>query len=168
MSCLTFKSLADMKRKLKVGMRFKVDNLLFPSASGDREISRAQGNALASWFTKPDGTRDETWVTYPKASEIRFEGERIVFLSADGSIAFVYHSFVDVRPLKYVVLWDDGAGKSGEFPERFDTYEEAEAYGSKWRSESNTRDFGTPDVIGEGYTYEVTEVRDGSPKRRRK
>jgi hypothetical protein len=58
---------------------------------------------------------------------------------------------------KYRVAWDNGASACGTFPHRFDTYEEAEAFGRDWAFEANVRDFGTenPD---EGYTFDVHDV----------
>lgn len=94
---MTFKSFADFKRSIKVGMRFQATNHLYPSLSGERVISRVQGNALACWYTKPDGTRAETWCPYPKAAMVRVEGERVTFLDVDGSPAFTYYGFTPVE-----------------------------------------------------------------------
>lgn len=59
----------------------------------------------------------------------------------------------------YVVVWDNGASASGTFSERFDSYEDADAFGRDWEFESNVRDFGTDDPVS-GYSYEVVECED--------
>lgn len=65
---------------------------------------------------------------------------------------------------KYAVNWDNGAEACGTFPERFDTYEEAEAFAEYWARERNLEDLGMDDAAvnecgGEScYTAEVIEI----------
>jgi hypothetical protein len=61
---------------------------------------------------------------------------------------------------KYKVLWDNGVSACETFPDMFDTFEAADAFGRDWADESNLRDFGTLSPEGEdGYSYEVIEVK---------
>jgi hypothetical protein len=67
---------------------------------------------------------------------------------------------------RYKVAWDNGLDACGVFPQVFDSYAEAEAYGQDWADECNVRDFGTADPdpddhdVDGVYTYEVTEEED--------
>lgn len=56
----------------------------------------------------------------------------------------------------YVVVWDNGDGASGTFPEEFETETAAQEYGERWAHDSNVRDFGKADVE-DGYSFEVEE-----------
>jgi len=60
--------------------------------------------------------------------------------------------------IKYAVVWDNGANACGTFSDRFDTEEEAEAWGNEWADECNLRDFGTTEPDGDCYTFDVVEV----------
>lgn len=67
--------------------------------------------------------------------------------------------------MSFRVTWDNGASACGTFSDKFDTYEDADAFGKDWADESNLRDFGTVDP-DEGYTYDVVEVEtvdEGDP-----
>ena len=58
----------------------------------------------------------------------------------------------------YVVVWDNGLNASGEFPEVFETWEAADAWGKDWADESNARDDIKLDSES-GYSYDVVEIR---------
>lgn len=58
---------------------------------------------------------------------------------------------------RWYIVWDNG-GASGTFPQRFDTEEEAEAWGKEWADEMNAAD---DEPEAEHYTYEVFETEDG-------
>ena len=91
---VSFSSFADFKRRVKVGMRFRVDNRVRPEASGERVIKTVQTNALCYWFTNAKGNMTPGWAYYPKsAKQILVEGERVSWLADDGSILWTYHSF---------------------------------------------------------------------------
>lgn len=63
--------------------------------------------------------------------------------------------------MSYKVVWDNGAGASGEFPEVFETFADADSYGRIWADDANLRDFGTTTPIdGDGYSFDVVEVVD--------
>jgi hypothetical protein len=57
----------------------------------------------------------------------------------------------------YRVCWDNGADACGTFSERFESYDDADAYGREWASECNIRDFGTDEPDDDCYTYDVIE-----------
>lgn len=65
---------------------------------------------------------------------------------------------------KYAVNWDNGGSACGTFPDRFDTWEEAEGFANQWAAERNLEDPGlteadVDELGGEGcYTAEVIEV----------
>jgi hypothetical protein len=55
----------------------------------------------------------------------------------------------------YRVNWDNCAHACGTFPDRFATYEEADAYGRAWQAEMEAVD--PVDPVEDGYSYEVIE-----------
>ena len=62
----------------------------------------------------------------------------------------------------YVVVWDNGANASGEFPMEFPSEEDAKEFGDCWVEEITAVD---PDLedTEEGYSYEVAKYfTDGS------
>lgn len=81
----------------------------------------------------------------------------------------------------FKVNWDNGASACGTFPDTFDTFEEADAFGKNWADESNLRDFCTTTpwegfmaeepgskpsgnegpFYDDGYSYDVIELKNG-------
>ena len=67
---------------------------------------------------------------------------------------------------RYAVNWDNGGEACGTFPQRYDTYQDAEAFASYWARERNLEDLGMWDEDveacgGEGcYTAEAIEVEE--------
>lgn len=64
----------------------------------------------------------------------------------------------------YVVVWDNGANASGEFPIAFTDLEEAKEFGENWVEEITAVD---PDLedTDEGYSVEiVTYYTDGTKR----
>ena len=55
----------------------------------------------------------------------------------------------------YHVAWDNGASACGTFPQKFFTYEAAEAYGNEWVAEMNQ-----PEDSPEHYTFEIIEEEE--------
>lgn len=57
---------------------------------------------------------------------------------------------------KFKVIWDNGANACDSFPQRFDTWEEADAFGKAWAADANAE---CPPPEGEDpATYDVEEV----------
>lgn len=68
------------------------------------------------------------------------------------------------KKIVYRVNWDNGANDCGTFSQRFDNYEDAEAWADDWADECNLRDFGTRqpehDLGVIGYSAEVIETQE--------
>ena len=58
----------------------------------------------------------------------------------------------------YVVVWDNGLNACGEFPDVFETWEAADAWGKDWADVSNARDDIKLDSES-GHSYEVIDIR---------
>jgi len=85
------KTVADFKRKLKLGVNVHtIYHLAFDGRDesgvvkykdedrGVREVSIVQSNSFALNTTKTDGTTQDSWCNYPKASQVKFTGENTV------------------------------------------------------------------------------------------
>ncbi len=89
-------SLADFKRKLKIGQKIACINYnyKYPKQQGDplpepildtrpiREISIVQSNSFAIKTVQTDKTVD-SWCDYPKASESKIENNRLTIYQKD-------------------------------------------------------------------------------------
>lgn len=74
------KTLKDVKARLAPGVEVDVINHVRPQASGTRAVHKNQTKSIA--WKLPDGTI--TWLKWPKASELRFEGSnRVTFMHDD-------------------------------------------------------------------------------------
>jgi len=86
------KTLADVKRKMKVGLVFRCEHHPRPEISGPREVVKVQQNAIAYLFEKPGMTeRQKGWIYWGKASQVKVHGESITFLDEQGNQHFTYH-----------------------------------------------------------------------------
>ncbi len=90
------KTLADFKRALHVGKKI---HTIFHCAfshrdetgktfhkdedKGIREISIVQATQFAVKTTKADGTSVDSWCMFPKASEVKIDGNKITIMEAD-------------------------------------------------------------------------------------
>jgi hypothetical protein len=74
MSAIAIKSLADLRRTLKPGMRVHcVENTYRPELNGKtRLVRRVQGNAF-TWVHEGEDMK-ESWTRYEKASQFTFDG----------------------------------------------------------------------------------------------
>ena len=61
------KTLADFKRRLKVGEKLHTFNNLMGKDMGIRELSIVQSNSFAFKTTKPSGEIVNSWCYYPSA-----------------------------------------------------------------------------------------------------
>lgn len=67
---MTAPSFTAFKRQLFVGMPVHIENLKFPHLTGERVLSKVQGNAVAGWVTRDDGENVESWIYWPRASDV--------------------------------------------------------------------------------------------------
>jgi hypothetical protein len=81
------RTLADVKRRCVVGVTFRCEHFRAPASSGLRTIRKVQQNAIA--YERP-GSELWGWTYWPKASNVRVEGETVTFLTEDGQPAFRY------------------------------------------------------------------------------
>jgi hypothetical protein len=85
------KTLAEVKRRVKVGMVLTCEHHLKPAISGPRPIVKVQANAIAYSFTTEKGEQKTGWCYWPKAAEVKVDGDRVTFLDQpNGSPAFTY------------------------------------------------------------------------------
>lgn len=82
------KTLADVKRKMTLGSKWRCVRLFNNEDIGVREIGKVQTNAVA--FLKPDGKL--SWLWWPKAKEVQAEGDNVVILK-EGK-PFLKYTFV--------------------------------------------------------------------------
>jgi len=90
------KTLADFKRRIQLGV--KVDTK-YPNGfeMPAREVSIKQSNSFAFKTAKKDGTFDNSWMEYPKASMIEFPTENqatIFWDTRDGREECLTYTFV--------------------------------------------------------------------------
>lgn len=80
------KSLAEAKRRLRIGARVRIENHRFPHLSREATVSRAQGNAVA--FDAHASTQGrESWLYWPKIAELRIHDDTVERLGPDGAPA---------------------------------------------------------------------------------
>ncbi len=84
------KTLADFKRRTQPGVQIHTvwNNKGQLVDRGIRTIKTVQSN-MFSILTEKDGQQVESWVNYPKASEIKFEGETANIFQ-DGKLILTY------------------------------------------------------------------------------
>lgn len=71
-------SFAAFKRRIKPGTRVRITNNLYPNLNREVAVVRAQTNAFTSPAVRPDGKIVESWVWYPKASDVRVKDANTV------------------------------------------------------------------------------------------
>ena len=92
----TFNSLAEFKRKLKVGVKLHAirhtefagreenGRVIYKDQDlGVRPVSIVQTNSFAMKTVKSDGEEVDSWCGYPKASECIVTGNKLVILEED-------------------------------------------------------------------------------------
>ena len=85
------KTLAALRRTVRVGMTIECVHHTRPEVSGPRTIKRVQTNAIVMRYTKPDGTEAETWGRWDSAKDLRFNGDdTVTFLDRSGLPVFTY------------------------------------------------------------------------------
>lgn len=72
------KTLADFKRRLKVGQKLHTFNNLMGKDMGIRELSIVQSNAFAFKTQKHDGTIVNSWCHYPKVKDFKVIDENTI------------------------------------------------------------------------------------------
>ena len=87
------KTFAQLKRDLQLGTKIKmikreVDGKEEKTITEEREISIVQSNAVAFKTLKPDGTIGNSWLYFPKASQVEYIGDTFIF--NDGYFKLTY------------------------------------------------------------------------------
>ena len=87
------KTFAELKRDLQLGIKIKmikreVNGKEEKAITEDREISKVQSNAVAFKTLLPDGSIGNSWLYFPKASEIEYIGNTFIF--NDGYFKLTY------------------------------------------------------------------------------
>ena len=87
------KTFAQLKRDLQLGTKIKmikreVNGIEKKAITEDREISKVQSNAIAFKTLLPDGMIGNSWLYFPKASQVEYIGNRFIF--NDGYFRLTY------------------------------------------------------------------------------
>lgn len=82
------KTLADFKRRLKVGVLLETESRY--GNLGVRPVSIVQSNAFALKTTKTDGKESDSWCQFPKASDFEIEDENTVLKYQNGNPVLRY------------------------------------------------------------------------------
>ena len=87
------KTFAELKRDLQLGIKIKmikreVNGKEEKAITEDREISKVQSNAVAFKTLLPDGSIGNSWLYFPKASEVEYIGNTFIF--NDGYFKLTY------------------------------------------------------------------------------
>lgn len=91
------KTLADFKRRLKVGTKIETINHRHGSF-GVRPVSIVQSNSFALKTTRTNGELVDSWCEYPKAKDIEVTDENTVIIywgDGDKREAILTYKFVD-------------------------------------------------------------------------
>lgn len=95
---IELRTLADLKRFVRVGMVIDCEHLTRPEVSGRRTITKVQTNAIVMSYTKPDGTPGETWGRWDSAKHVQFHGDNsVTFLDRSGLPVFAYRFVATVE-----------------------------------------------------------------------
>lgn len=70
------KSLADLKREMKVGSKWHCFNHLYGADMGIREVSRSNSVCVYFWTVRND-KRFECRLEWPKSDEVVFENDKV-------------------------------------------------------------------------------------------
>ena len=87
------KTFAELKRDLQLGIKIKmikreVNGKEEKGITEEREISKVQSNAVAFKTLLPDGSIGNSWLYFPKASEVEYIGNTFIF--NDGYFKLTY------------------------------------------------------------------------------
>lgn len=93
------KTFAQLKRDLKEGVKVKmikreVDGKEAKAITEAREITKVQSNAIAFKTLLPDGTIGNSWLYFPKASQVEYIGN--IFIFNDGYFKLTYEIINEV------------------------------------------------------------------------
>lgn len=87
---LHMKTLADVKRKMRLGTKWQCYHLIFNTDMGIRKVGQIRTNAVA--FLKPDGKL--SWLDWPKAKDIQVNDEN-TFTILDNGEPVLRYTFVE-------------------------------------------------------------------------
>jgi hypothetical protein len=73
------KTLADFKKRIQTGVVVETYNHNLKRNFGQRQINLVQSNAC-TFLTSVEGKLVDSWLYYPKAKDIEFEGENIAYI----------------------------------------------------------------------------------------
>lgn len=73
------KTLADLKRKMQLGVGYDAINTRFPELNAHRTVVHVQGNAIASVHAN-DPEKKKRWLWWPKASQVNFPAPNVAVL----------------------------------------------------------------------------------------
>ena len=87
------KTFAQLKRDLQLGTKIKmikreVNGKEEKAITEEREVTIVQSNAVAFKTLKPDGTVANSWLYFPKASQVEYIGN--IFIFNDGYFKLTY------------------------------------------------------------------------------
>ena len=87
------KTLAELKRDLKLGIKIKmikreVNGSESGTIAGVREVTKVQSNGIAFKTLLHDGIIKNSWLYFPKASEVEYIGNTFTF--DDGYFKLTY------------------------------------------------------------------------------
>lgn len=93
------KTFAQLKRDLQLGTKIKmikreVNGKEEKAIAEVREISKVQSNAIAFKTLLPDGTVGNSWLYFPKASQVEYIGNTFIF--NDGYFKLTYEFINEV------------------------------------------------------------------------
>jgi hypothetical protein len=84
------KTLADLKRAMAIGTEWHCFNHIYNGDMGTRSIVRKKTNSVAFKTVRRDGKEVESWVHFPKASDMNFPDESTAEIYEDGKLILTY------------------------------------------------------------------------------
>lgn len=112
---IDMKTLADFKRRLKVGVRVDaIQHTCFAGRTEDgtviykdwelgvREVSIVQSNSFAFKTVRTTGEVVDSWCEFPKASECKIEGDTITIFEEDYRVREGKKPMIPVLTYKFV------------------------------------------------------------------
>lgn len=83
----SFKTLADVKRAMKVGLKFRCEHYRVPERTGARTVAKVQTNGI--WFVE-EATGLKGWAIWPERKRLRIERNTVTFEDVNGEAAFCW------------------------------------------------------------------------------
>lgn len=78
------RTLADFKRAIEVGTKWEGFNYLYNRSMGVREVSKVKSGKFSFRTIRESGEIVDSWMDFPKASEIEFkEGDMVTIYYID-------------------------------------------------------------------------------------